>query len=76
MTVRAKFKLAHITTHSWHPNAFTLKFEAQYDTRIPEDQRFQEATPSGTFEMLCTNPSANAQFELGKDYDFDITPAD
>lgn len=76
MSVRAKFKLADITTHSWHPNARTLKFNAQYDTRIPEDQRFQEATPSGTFEMLCTNPSALAQFELGKDYYFDITPAD
>jgi len=28
------------------------------------------------FEMMCTNPSALAQFELGKQYYFDITPAD
>ncbi|TAM72312.1 hypothetical protein EPN44_15955 [bacterium] len=76
MTVRAKFKLTETTKHSWNPKARTLKFQAQYDTRIPEDQRFQEATPSGTFEMLCTNPAANDQFELGKDYYFDITPAD
>ncbi|MHB1273619.1 MAG: hypothetical protein ACYCZD_12795 [Rhodanobacter sp.] len=76
MSVRAKFKLMEVTVHSWDPNARTLKFHAQYDTSIPEDQRFQEATPSGSFEMLCTNPAANAQFELGKNYYFDITPAD
>lgn len=76
MTVRAKFQLQSATQHSWHPNAKTLKFSAVYDTRIPEDQRFQEATPSGTFEMLCTNPAALEQFELGESYYFDITPAD
>lgn len=76
MSVRAKFKLDSITAHSWRPSARTLKFSAQYDTSIPEDQRFQEATPSGSFEMLCTNPAANDQFELGKNYYFDITPAD
>jgi len=76
MSVRAKFRLDTISTHGWSPNARTLKFSAQYDTSIPEDQRFQEATPSGVFEMLCTNPAANAQFELGKTYYFDITPAE
>ncbi|MGS1014111.1 hypothetical protein ACVCL0_09040 [Rhodanobacter sp. UC4450_H17] len=76
MSVRAKFRLDTVSTHSWNTSARTLKFSAQYDTAIPEDQRFQEATPSGTFEMLCTNPAANAQFEIGKSYYFDITPAD
>jgi hypothetical protein len=76
MNVRAKFRLDNVTSHSWHPIARTLKFSAQYDTSIPEDQRFQESTPSGVFEMMCTNPSALAKFELGKQYYFDITPAD
>lgn len=76
MTVRAKFRLDTISAHSWHANAKTLKFSAQYDMAIPEDQRFADATPNGTFEMLCTNAAANAQFELGKAYYFDITPAD
>lgn len=76
MSVRAKFRLDTVSSHSWHANARTLTFSAQYDTSIPEDQRFQEATPSGTFEMLCTNPKALEQFELGKAYYFDITPAD
>lgn len=76
MTVRAKFRLETIATHSWHANARTLRFNAQYDATIPEDKRFQDATPSGVFEMLCTNPVALEQFELGKAYYFDITPAD
>ncbi|PXW23424.1 hypothetical protein [Paraburkholderia caballeronis] len=78
MTVRAKFRLSDITEHHWpwsKTPAKTLKFTADYDPSIPEDQRFQEATPQGNFEMLCTNPVALAQFELGKSYYFDITLA-
>ena len=73
MTVRAKFRLETVATHSWAADARTLKFSALYDSTIPEDQRFQKATPSGVFEMMCTNPTALAQFELGKAYYFDIT---
>jgi len=76
MSVRAKFKLTEIRRHSWHPSAQTLRFDAQYDESIPEDQRFFDATPSGHFEMLCNNPHATAPFELGKQYYFDITPAE
>jgi hypothetical protein len=75
MTVRAKFTLTSVTQHAWSADSKTLRFQAQYDTSIPEDQRFQKATPSGQFEMQCDNPAANAQFELGKAYYFDITPA-
>lgn len=76
MTVRAKFQLQSITEHFWNKGSKTLKFHASYDPSIPEDQRFQQATPSGTFEMQCDNPAALAQFEMGKQYYFDITPAD
>jgi hypothetical protein len=76
MTVRAKFTLASITHHMWSGESKTLRFQAQYDTSIPEDQRFQKATPSGHFEMQCDNPAALAQLEMGKAYYFDITPAD
>jgi hypothetical protein len=75
MTVRAKFKLVEMTHMDYSPDAKRLKFNAEYDTSIPEDQRFQKATPWGQFEMQCDNPAANAQFELGKTYYFDITPA-
>jgi hypothetical protein len=76
MSVRAKFVLHSITNHHWSAGSKTLHFSAQYDTTIPEDQRFQEATPSGSFEMLCNNPAALAQFELGKAYYFDVSPAE
>lgn len=75
--VRAKLKLTKICTTAWSPGheSQTLRFEAQYDTSIPEDQRFQMATPSGNCELMIDNPAARAQFELGKDYYVDFTPA-
>lgn len=76
MSVRAKFKLTEVTTHYWNGVAKTLRFDAMYDTSIPEEKRFRQDTPSGSFSMLCTNPAALAQFELGKSYYFDVTPAD
>ena len=76
MTVRAKFQLQAITDHYWSAGSKTLRFYASYDPSIPEDQRFQKATPSGSFEMQVDNPVALAQFELGKQYYFDITPTE
>ena len=73
MTVRAKFTLYSIT--DFGGTVRTLKFNAQYDTSIPEDQRFAMATPNGSFETYCDNPSAIEQFQIGKAYYFDITPA-
>lgn len=61
--VRAKFKLTEIRDSKWHkdsPGSKTLKFSTQYDDTIPEDQRFQKATPSGTCEMQIDNPAAVA----------------
>lgn len=75
MTVRAKFTLVEITHTSWSTTSKRLKFMAQYDSTIPEDQRFQKATPTGEFSMSVDNPAALDQFELGKAYYFDITPA-
>jgi hypothetical protein len=75
MTVRAKFQLQEIKTYFWSPTSKTLVFRASYDQSIPEDQRFFDATPTGTFEMLVNNPTALVQFELGKFYYFDATSA-
>ncbi|TAM50208.1 MAG: hypothetical protein EPN57_20525 [Paraburkholderia sp.] len=76
MPVRAKFMLSEVTTNSYNPAAKKFKFTAQYDPSIPEDQRFQKATPWGEFEMQVDNPAAAVQFELGKQYYIDFTPAD
>lgn len=73
MSVRAKLSLTSVTEHTW--GGKTLKFTTQYDASIPEDQRFQKATPSGTIEMQVDNPAALAQFQLGKSYYIDFTEA-
>lgn len=73
MTVRAKVVLCGVTEHSW--GGKTLRFDTQYDATIPEDQRFQKATPSGHIEMQIDNPAALAQFKLGEPYYVDFSPA-
>lgn len=73
--VRAKFKFTGIQT-GYSEQSRELTFTAIYDEKIEEDKRFAKATPSGVFKMTCDNPAANAQFELGKQYYFDISPAD
>lgn len=74
MSVRAKMQLQKITAHSWSSTAKTLEFQTQYDTSIPEDQRFTKATPSGSITMQVDNPAALEQFKLGESYYVDFTP--
>jgi hypothetical protein len=73
MTVRAKLHLTSETSHEW--GGKTLRFDTRYDDTIPEDKRFQKATPSGHAELMIDNPAALAQFEIGKDYYVDFVPA-
>lgn len=73
MSVRAKFQLSSIKSFAWNANSKELIFTPQYDTSIPEDQRFAQATPSGEFRMQVDNPAALEKLELGKFYYFDIT---
>jgi hypothetical protein len=52
-------------------------FRCQYDPKvIEEDRGFAKATPSGEARFSIDNPSAVAQLVIGKQYYFDITPAD
>ena len=71
MTVRAKLELVEKNEKTW---ATELKFEARYDDTIPEDLRFEEATPTGTIVMQVTNKKALEQFRVGSHYyvDFNI----
>lgn len=41
----------------------------------PENQAFWSATPSGEVKLGTINPEAWQQFELGKEYYVDFTPA-
>lgn len=71
--VRAKLVLRSATPEG---EGKRLRFDTQYDDTIPEDQRFQKATPSGHAELVVDNPAAVAQFKEGQAYYVDFTPAD
>jgi hypothetical protein len=53
-----------------------VRFDCIYDNSVPEDQRFQKATPSGFIEMQIDNESALAQLHPGKSYYVDFTPVE
>jgi hypothetical protein len=72
MTVRAKLHLTAITDSVW--NRRTLRFDTHYDDMIPEDMRFQMATPTGHAELQIDNPAALEQFKLGESYYVDFVP--
>lgn len=70
--VRAKFQVTAITSHSWGGTEIVL--EPRYDSSIPEDRRFSDATPSGKMTMLINNPAAVDQLKLGQFFYVDFTP--
>ncbi len=70
--VRGKFQLVEMTKQHWSSEGLRLKFQTVYDSSTPEDEKFAKATPSGSIEMQVDNPSALAQFELGKYYYVDF----
>jgi hypothetical protein len=41
-----------------------------------ENSRFWDASPSGSLQLGTINPEAWSQFELGKEYYLDFTPAE
>lgn len=76
MTIRAKMQLTHVTeTVRGNQGDKILKFAAVYDQTIPEERRFQKATPTAEFTMTVNNPLALEQFKLGEKYYVDFSPA-
>lgn len=73
MAVRAKFIVSEVTECHW--GGKRIKLAPQYDTSIPEDQRFAKSTPSGEFWMQIDNPAASEQLKLGKTFYIDLTEA-
>jgi hypothetical protein len=56
----------------------SLKFQPVYANNDPnhENSKFWDASPSGSLTLGTINPEAWSQFELGKEYYLDFTPAD
>jgi hypothetical protein len=77
---RCKFRLTAVKdVYGQVGKEFT--FSAMYDDTIPEDRRFQQYTPWGTFSMVVDNPAVTPMFVgddgspfLGKEFYFDISP--
>lgn len=80
MSVRAKFKVQSIElTESYHQKGETLTTinMSPVFSNDPESEnhKFWHASPSGILKLGTINPEAAAQFELGKEYYLDFTPA-
>lgn len=71
--VRAKFTVIAITDRGNPTKTITL--EPRYDSTIPEDRRFCQATPWGRLEMSIDNPAAVEQFRIGQAFYVDFSPA-
>lgn len=48
----------------------------EYDSLIPEDQRFSRATPIGEMKIDIENPAVRGQFQPGQFVYIEIAPAD
>lgn len=78
MSARAKMRVANIEEQRFAPGEESVtrfvNFSSCYDPTIPEDQRFQKATPWATARFQIDNPAALEQFIPGQDYYLDFTP--
>jgi hypothetical protein len=54
----------------------TLNFTPVTDDGVTENEKFWDATPSGSIQLGTVNPEAWEQFELNRDYYVDFTEAD
>ena len=70
MQTRCKMKLTEVREYEYGNKRFV--FQTQYDSSIPEDQRFYKETPSGIFEILVNNPRVIENMKLGKCYYLDL----
>ena len=75
MAVRGKFKLAESTQVDYNPEVRKLKFYAVTNDGTEENAKFHKYTPTGEVTMTVDNPAASDQFEIGKSYYVDFTPA-
>lgn len=89
MSVRAKFQVQRIESSVWskHHEADAVGPAGYRNVEMrtvvlgpvmggsDENKRFWDASPSGEIRLGTINPDAWKQFELGKEYYIDFTPA-
>lgn len=72
MSVRAKFRVDEIT----HRVGQTTIRMSPVTGGSSENESFWKYTPSGSIELQCLNDAATKQFEPGKEFFIDFTPAE
>ena len=70
--VRAKFK---VTEKTQLEAGFRVRLCAVYGTGDSENAKFFKYTPNASIDMSVMSETAAAQFEVGKEYYVDFTPA-
>ena len=70
--VRAKFECKSVEGAGGY---FDIRLEPVYG-ESGENAKFWNATPSGEISLTTTNEAAAKQFEKGREYYVDFTPAD
>ena len=76
MSVRAKFRCCGINhVHTGGTNSVAAISRVPVWEQEGVNKQWSHATPQGKIEMTITNPDAVEQFELGKEYFVDFTPA-
>jgi len=66
--VRGKFTVVEITEFSWSKTGRKITLRPEYDDKLPEDQAYYKATPSGEITMVVDNPPALEQLKIGKKF--------
>lgn len=75
MAVRAKMQCTGKVPYPGDSDIVDVKFSAVYGENGEANAEWSKWTPCGELHMQITNPEAHAQFEEGKEYFVDITPA-
>ncbi len=73
--VRAKFEVISITQYARFSGAKIEMAPVHSDESEHPNRAFWQATPNGKIEMQINNPSAIQQFEVGKEYFVEFSPA-
>lgn len=75
--VKCKFKCINVSVPEKDAPGVTASVElVPVYTGSEENKKFFKYTPGGEIKLQVVNPEAAKQFEIGKDYFVDFTPAE
>jgi hypothetical protein len=75
MNVRAKFRVTKVSAVDWNPEVRIVELSAVCADGVPENERYHRYTPSGSVSLTIDNPPAAVEFDLGKEFYLDFSPA-